>query len=68
MRAFLASAVALAFPAVLLAQNPVPKDPSPWKQHAMDRPAPVVVTPGAYVGPVPPPSDAIEGEIEGELR
>lgn len=39
--------------------NPIPKDPSPWKQHAMDRPAPVVVTPGAYVGPVPPPSDAI---------
>ena len=39
--------------------NPVPKDPSPWKQHAMDRPAPVVVTPGPYVGPVAPPSDAI---------
>jgi hypothetical protein len=39
--------------------NPVPKDPSPWKQHAMDRPAPPVVTPGPYVGPVAPPSDAI---------
>lgn len=39
--------------------NPVPKDPSPWKQHAMDRPAPPVVTPGPYLGPVAPPSDAI---------
>ena len=39
--------------------NPVPGDPSPWKQHAMDRPAPPVVTPGPYLGPVAPPSDAI---------
>lgn len=39
--------------------NPVPKDPSPWKQHARDRPAPRVVTPGAYRGPEAPPSDAI---------
>lgn len=39
--------------------NPIPKDPSPWKQHAMDRPQPVIVTPGAPGAPVPPPSDAI---------
>ncbi|MGH7593488.1 MAG: 3-keto-disaccharide hydrolase [Gemmatimonadales bacterium] len=50
----------LAFAAVLHAQNPnpVPGDPSPWKQHSMDRPAPPVVTPGPYLGPVAPPSDA----------
>jgi hypothetical protein len=48
-------------PAVLVAQNPnpIPGDPSPWKQHAMDRPAPVVVTPGGYLGPQAPPSDAV---------
>lgn len=39
--------------------NPIPKDPSPWKQHAMDRTQPVIVTPGAPGAPVPPPSDAI---------
>jgi hypothetical protein len=39
--------------------NPVPTDPSQWKQHAMDRPAPPVVTPGPYLGPMAPPSDAI---------
>ena len=39
--------------------NPIPGDPSPWRQHAMDRPAPTVVTPGPYTGPVAPPSDAI---------
>ena len=45
----------------LPAQNPnsVPKDPSPWKQHALDRPQPVIVTPGAVMAPVPPPSDAV---------
>lgn len=46
-------------PATAQNPNPVPKDPSPWKQHAMDRPAPPVVTPGPYLGPVAPPSDAI---------
>src|SRR5262245_61027857 len=29
-----------------------------WPQHSMDRPAPTVVTPGAYVS-AQPPSDAI---------
>ncbi len=43
------------------AQNPNPsrKDPSPWQQHSLDRPQPVIVTPGAPGVPVPPPSDAI---------
>ncbi len=45
-------------PAVLAAQNQVPRDPSPWPQHSMERPRPAVVTPGAYVA-APPPSDAI---------
>jgi hypothetical protein len=56
-----ATTVLFAAPAVLFAQNPnpVPGDPSPWKQHAMDRPAPVVVTPGPYLGPQAPPSDAV---------
>jgi hypothetical protein len=51
--------------------NPVPKDPSPWKQHAMDRPAPRVVTPGPYLGPMAPPSDAIvlfDGRALSEWR
>lgn len=39
--------------------NPVPKDPSPWPQHSLTRPKPPVVTPGPYLGPVAPPSDAI---------
>ncbi len=39
--------------------NPVPGDPSQWKQHAMDRPAPVAVTPAPYAGLVAAPSDAI---------
>lgn len=61
MRRRLAASLLVLVPAALLAQNPnpVPKDPSPWKQHAMDRPAPPVVTPGAPGAPVPPPSDAV---------
>ncbi|HEY4101757.1 MAG TPA: DUF1080 domain-containing protein [Gemmatimonadales bacterium] len=39
--------------------NPVPKDPSQWPQHSRTRPAPPVVTPGPYLGPQAPPSDAI---------
>ena len=39
--------------------NPVPGDPSPWPQHSRTRPAPPVVTPGPYLGPAAPPSDAI---------
>ena len=56
----LLSALSL-LPAALLAQgnpNPVPADPSQWKQHSMDRPRPAVVAPG----PIPftsPPADAI---------
>ena len=44
-----------------VAQNPnaVPADPSPYPQHSRTRPAPVVVTPGPYLGPVAAPSDAI---------
>ncbi|MGE0352354.1 MAG: DUF1080 domain-containing protein [Gemmatimonadales bacterium] len=30
-----------------------------WPIHSTDRPAPPVVAPGAYLGPVPPPADAI---------
>lgn len=45
-------------PALLAAQNPVPRDPSQWPQHSMERPRPPVVTPGAFVA-APPPSDAI---------
>ena len=56
-----AGLLALIASAPLAAQNPnpVPGDPSPWKQHAMDRPAPTVVTPAPYIGPVGAPSDAI---------
>ncbi|HEY4320365.1 MAG TPA: DUF1080 domain-containing protein [Gemmatimonadales bacterium] len=39
--------------------NAVPKDPSQWPQHSRTRPAPVVVTPAPYVGPVGAPSDAV---------
>ena len=63
IRASLASAVLLAMVAVrvLGAQNPnpVPGDPSPYPQHSRTRPAPVVVTPGPYLGPDAAPSDAI---------
>jgi len=48
-------------PATLVAQgnpNPVPRDPSQWPQHSMDRPRPPVVMPGP-VGTSTPPSDAI---------
>lgn len=38
--------------------NPVPKDPSEWKQHSLTRPQPPVVTPGA-MGSMMPPSDAV---------
>ena len=38
--------------------NPVPRDPSSWPQHSMDRPKPPVVFPGA-AGTSVPPSDAI---------
>ena len=45
-------------PALLAAQNPVPRDPSPWPQHSMERPKAPVVTPGAF-GVFPRPSDAV---------
>lgn len=38
--------------------NPVPKDPSEWKQHSLTRPQPPIVTPGA-MGSTLPPSDAV---------
>lgn len=38
--------------------NSVPKDPSAWKQHALTRPRPPVVTPGG-LGRAGAPSDAI---------
>lgn len=38
--------------------NPVPKDPSEWKQHSLERPKPPVVTPGP-MGSTGAPSDAI---------
>ncbi|MES2305159.1 MAG: DUF1080 domain-containing protein [Gemmatimonadota bacterium] len=38
--------------------NPVPKDPSEWKQHSLTRPKPPVITPGA-MGSTGAPSDAI---------
>jgi hypothetical protein len=51
---------------LLLAATPAlaqaPKDPSPWPQHALDRPEPTVVDPGTGVPPVSPgrpPADAI---------
>ena len=60
MRRILALAPFL-FASVAAAQNPnpVPKDPSQWPQHSRTRPAPPVVTPGPYLGPAAPPSDAI---------
>jgi len=48
-------------PAALVAQgnpNPVPADPSRWPQHSMDRPRPLLVTPGAF-NTSAPPSDAM---------
>lgn len=56
----------LPFSALLLAapvaaqgnSNPVPRDPSPWPQHSMERPRPPVVFPGGF-GASLPPSDAI---------
>ena len=38
--------------------NPVPKDPSAWPQHSLNRPKPPVVAPGA-MGSTGAPSDAI---------
>ena len=51
--------------------NPIPKDPSQYPQHSRTRPAPVVVTPGPYIGPVAAPSDAIvlfDGKSLSEWR
>jgi len=61
----------LAVPAVAQNPNPIPKDPSQYPQHSRTRPAPVVVTPGPYAGPVPAPSDAIvlfDGKSLSEWR
>ncbi|HEY3933820.1 MAG TPA: family 16 glycoside hydrolase [Gemmatimonadales bacterium] len=61
-RLTLLAAAALIIPAAgARAQNPnpVPKDPSQWPQHSRTRPAPPVATPGPYLGPAAPPSDAI---------
>jgi Domain of Unknown Function (DUF1080) len=61
MRLVLSLIVSLAVPGFLVAQNPnpAPTDPSSYPQHSRTRLAPVVVTPGPYLGPVAPPSDAI---------
>ena len=59
MRALIPLVILSATPLAAQNPNPVPKDPSPWPQHSMTRPAPVVVTPGPYLGPVAAPSDAI---------
>lgn len=47
-----------ALPRLAHAQNPVPRDPSPWPQHSLDRPKPPVVFPGPSVVSAPP-SDAL---------
>ena len=45
--------------AVTLATPAGAQPSTQWKQHAMDRPQPPVVDPGAGAIPVPPPRDAI---------
>jgi hypothetical protein len=57
----LAALAAVVLPAFGHAQNPnpVPADPSQWPQHSRTRPAPAVVTPAPYLGPLGAPSDAV---------
>ena len=62
---------AAAMSAVAQNPNPIPKDPSQYPQHSRTRPAPAVVTPGPYLGPVAAPSDAIvlfDGKSLSEWR
>jgi hypothetical protein len=44
---------------IVASPGPVLAQQQEWPVHSMDRPAPPVVDPGPYVGPRPPPSDAI---------
>lgn len=50
--------VLLAFVLVGMSVTPIAAQPL-WKPHALDRPAPPVVTPAPQTLPVPPPSDAL---------
>lgn len=44
---------------VLVAAPAAAQEPGDWKQHALDRPAPRIVTPAPAGPPLAPPSDAV---------
>ena len=58
MRHVASSVLALSFLMATPARSQTQPSPK-WPQHSLERPKPPVVTPGPYLGPMPPPADAI---------